>query len=225
MIETAKFRIKFTEPSLATTPGNRSIVSEYKQGEAGLDSNGSKLKLTPEQKQEELDALPTDAEMEAILEKASTVFPKDETGIFAWNYQIKGAIKDWMFGLIELGEIKKPTRYAYKRAVDQFLVVNPRRCYYLDQDGKILTAPQGVMERGAVVDTMRGRRSCLMRSELVNPGAMLEFTVTVQVADAKSAFRIDMDMVRACLERGLFMGFSQWRGSGGMGLFTYDECV
>lgn len=211
--ETSKFTITFTEPVLATSPGNRQLLTDYKQPED----------LDPAKKKEEAECLPDPEDVEQELEKASTVFPKDSTGLFAWDYQVRGFFKEALSALIELGECGI-SKWAYKRSVDQFLFVNPRRIYYRDASGVIITQPSGAIERSLRVTTMQGDRVCLARSECVPEGSQFEFTVTLlETTNAKAKVaKIDLDLVRAMLDRGRFVGFSQWR-SGSYGRFTWTE--
>ena len=211
--ETAKFRITFAELSLATSPGNRELMTTYKQP----------ADLPAAKKAEELAALPSKEEVNGEIEKASTVFTKNETGIFAWDYQLRGFFKEALASLIELGECDI-SKWSYKRAVDQFAFVTPRCIYYRDAAGAILKQPVGALERPLRATTMQGDRVCLARSEYVPAGTTIEFAVTVQTTTntKNKVARVDMDLIRACLDRGAFVGFSQWR-SGSYGRFTWTE--
>lgn len=209
----SKFRITFLELSLATSPGNRELMTTYKQP----------ADLPAAKKAEEAAALPSADEINGEIEKASTVFPKDAAGIFAWDYQMRGFLKEALSSLIELGE-SDISKWAYKRAIDQFVFVGPRQIRYLNDAGTPLLHAAGALERPLRATTMQGDRVCLARSEYVPAGTRMEFTITVQTTtNAKNKVaRVDMDLVRACLDRGAFVGFSQWR-SGSYGRFMWEE--
>ncbi len=216
--ETIKVKLTFTEPTLGTSPGNRKIYEDFKAEKAP----------GAEQRAEEAAALP----LEDQLEKASTVFPKDDQGLFAWDYQMRGFFKEAIFGLIELGDIRNLTKWSYKRAVDSFLFVNPRRIYYLDASGVNIPSTPDVLERPLRATTMQGDRVALARSEMLPAGTSMLFTVQTLLPESArvkkdggaiaSGASIGIDQIKSCLEYGKLKGFSQWRG-GGYGRFTWEE--
>jgi hypothetical protein len=220
--ETMRVRLTFTEPTLATSPANAALASEFITSKAP----------EAEKAEEELAALPA----EERIEKSTTVFPKDEKGLFCWDYQLRGYFKEQIATMIELGEVHKDlTKWSYKKSVDKFLFIKERRAYYLGKDGKIRQEPDGVLERPIRVTTMQGERVGLSRSQKLLEGTRLEFTVEWLVPTPKTKFDkktgetknvktiavIDEELLRKCLDYGIRSGLSQWRG-GGYGRFTYE---
>jgi hypothetical protein len=208
--------ITFTEPTLASTPGNRDLLDEF----IAKKAPGS------EQAEEELAALPADEQ----TAKASTVFPRDDQGLFCWDYQWRGFFKEAIFAQIELGELRNLSKWTYKRAVDSFLFVNPRRIRYLDDLGQYYKEPTDTLQRPLRAETMQGDRVALARSELLPPGTQLNLEVTLLIGEGSkkkdgttraTGASITREIVIACLDYGQFKGFSQWRG-GGYGRFTYE---
>lgn len=71
---TQKYRITFTEPTLATSPGNPELLQDHIASRAPTEAA----------RNEEIEA----AQIPEEVQKASTVFPRDDTGLFAWDYQV-----------------------------------------------------------------------------------------------------------------------------------------
>lgn len=210
--EKIKFEITFTEPLLASKPGNREIMAEF------LNNNG---KMTVPA--EELAAVP-EPDPNAV-ENKSTVFPKDATGLLMWDYQIKGFLKENIYALIEMGEIKNLNKWNYRRAVDLFVRISPRRIYYRDPSGCVIQKPSGDLQRSMRVMTMQGERVALARSEALDPGTKFDCEATCFLATGavkKTIAVIDCDLIRQCLDFAAGAGFGQWR-SGGYGRFTWKQ--
>jgi hypothetical protein len=214
--ETLKVKLTFTEETLGTSPGNREAMEDYI---ASRTADQAK-------RDEEIESIPESEQ----IEKASTVFPRDETGLFAWDYQLRGMFKGAIYTLIELGDCAL-TKWAYKGAVDRFLFIEQRRVYYLAPDGQKIKVPAGNNQRPLRATTMQGDRVALARSECLPPGTVMEFTVSLIRPDsdapkgkgkASPASLLTMDTIRDCLDYGKLVGFSQWRG-GGFGRFTWEE--
>jgi len=207
-IETITIKVTTTEPVLGLSSANRQIQEEFIASKAP----------TVEAAKEEVEAIDVRQE----IEKATTVFPKDEQGLFWWDYQMRGAFKGWLLTLIELGDTKL-SRWQYKRAVDTLLFVKPRRIYIKDPSGAIYTKADGTMQRPLRAETMQGDRIALASSEMLPAGANWEFSVALLTgSNPKSNIGIlKLDTVENCLELGSYSGFGQWRG-GGFGRFTYE---
>lgn len=71
---------------------------------------------------------PTQEEVADAVERTSTVFFSDKRGLFLFDYQIRGFIKEATLALIELRDCAV-SKYAYKKVCDSFIFVLPRRCY------------------------------------------------------------------------------------------------
>lgn len=151
------------------------------------------------------------------IEKARTLFPKDDQGrAFLWNYQIRGAFKDWCKGLIETGwsgngaEKKGWNVWNTGGRVDKTIFVFPRRI--------IITLPEGgefgECERPLRAQTQRGERIALAKSETVPAGSTFEFDIHI----LKPAYETP---VKQWIEYGsLYRGLCAWRNSG-KGQFAY----
>jgi len=195
-----KVRIKLTEEALGLSASNPKIHEEFITSKS---ADAAK-------QEEELAALPASE----LIEKSMTVFSRDDDGMpIFWDYQIKGFFKDVIGALTEISdkEVKigktKLSKFTYKRVVDNYLFVFPR---------KIRLAPvNGICSRPLRAETMRGDRVALSSSETVPAGTEFEFEVRV-LHDALS------DLVRQALDYGKLKGFGQWRNSG-KGRFEWKE--
>jgi len=161
--------------------------------------------------EEEMHGLPADD----LVEKAVTVFPRDDDGTpIVWDYQVKGFIKEAVGILLELatGELRvgktKLSKFTHKRIVDNFIFVTPRKIRLSNPVGEICTRPLRA-------DTMKGERVSLASSETVPAGTTFECEIeTLSPALA--------DLVVDCLNYGKLKGMGQWRNSG-KGRFTWEE--
>lgn len=190
-----KVTLTLTEQMLGTVPKNRDIYASYIATKA------------PELPTDELETV------EEVEERGWTGFHRDDHGgLFLFDYQVRGFLKESIDSLRECGEIELK---AVRRKIDRFLHVVPRRIPICDASGKQVTEPAGVCERPLRAQTMRGERVSLARSDIVAAGATLTFSLVNQWADIFTE-----DMIRAGLDRGEWLGLGQWR-TGGNGRFTY----
>lgn len=210
-----KVRLNFEEEILGSVPMNKEMYQDWiaAKAESANVPAGTKEEISKEVES-----------VDDQVNKGTTGFLKDDIGVHILNYVIRGFFKENLGVLIDLGQ-SKISKYASKRVVDNTLWVSPRKIYYT-REGKNILVPDGFLERPMSVITMQGPRVCLARSEVIKPPCSLEFTAEVDVCtNEKSAFRyMDLDLVRACLDRGARQGFGQWR-SGGKGLFTWEEVL
>lgn len=197
-----KIKITFTEPLLGTLAGTKEIAAEFI---ASKHPDGTRP-----------DEAETIQNMDEQLEKSSTIFPKDEKGIFLWDYQVKGFIKDAMLSKITCGEytqekLKKVrlTMYSYKKTVDQHIFVSPRKIYLNTPSETYFT------ERPLRAETMRGERIALARSETAPIGTTCE----IEIISCNDKL---WDYIIPCLDYGKLRGIGQWRNSG-MGRFSYED--
>lgn len=204
-----KVKVTFIEPILATNSGNAAVQEEFIAMKAP----------DAEKTKEELEALPKEEQ----IEKASTVFVKDDKGLFLWDYQWRGYLKENIGALIELGEVTGLSKWTYKRAVDQCIFVIPRRIHFM-REGKHIMKPDGSLQRPLRATTMQGDRVALARSEQINAGATMELMIRVfESSNAKSNWKnVNQELVIMALQRGEMCGHGQWR-SGGFGRFTFDQ--
>lgn len=228
-------KMEFNEPLLGSASGNPELHEEFiarkftedKEKAAKIAAHDDPAKATKEHIAEEVKAvteLPEDAE-EAMV-KAMTVFPRDEQGLFLWDYQIRGFFKETIRVLIDLGEesVKGITAYSHKRAVDKFLFVEPRRVYLMDLTGRDTwkEAPDA-LTRPLRATTMRGDRIALATSEIVPAGTSCQFQVRLLQCNGPKAksVKIVPAVIKACLDYGSFSGFGQWRNAG-YGKYSYE---
>jgi hypothetical protein len=197
-----KIKITFKEPLLGTMSANKELATEFIAAKCkeGLQS----------------DEIATIAEIPEAIEKQTTIFPADENGVFLWDYQVKGFLKDACLAMIsteqrtqkQLKEIGL-TKYCYKRTFDQLVFVKPRKIR-LVYSGKI-----GILERPLRGQTMQGERICLARSEKIEAGATCEIEII-------SLNENLWEMIKECLDYGQYRGLLQWRNAG-YGSFEYQE--
>lgn len=214
----AQFRLTFTTPILGSSPAAADLVVNHIQPK-DLDPTKSKEEV------ETLPALSPEDLADAAREK-STVFPRDENGLFMWDYQIRGMFKEGIGVLVEFGDVKTVTKWTHKRAVDATLFVNPRRAYFYGPDGNYIKEPAGFNVRPLRATTMQGERICLARSEYLPEGTSLDFEVALferpdKTKKSNVAAFVAADLSEV-LNYGEFKGTGQWR-SGGWGRFTWSE--
>lgn len=212
--ETLKVKLTFITPILGSLPNNPEIMEEYIASKApNSDTVAEEVAaITPPDEQ---------------FTKQMTVFPRDTDtkAVFFWDYQMRGLLKEGVSILIELGDIKDISKWAYKRAVDSTVFVTPRRIPILGPEGKPITGTLPVNQRPLRATTMQGDRICLAASEELPEGCSCEFTITLLTGtNSKSKVAaLTVDNLKSVLEYGALKGFGQWR-SGGYGRFTWEEC-
>jgi len=198
---TIKYRVRFTEPILGTTPGNKETMRDFI---ASKNPKGIDLA--------EVDAVP---EVEEEIKNSTTFFSRTPDGqVMLWDYQIKGFFKSACQAMIESGaltvEVAKKqslTKWTFKRTIDQQLFVTPRmvpiHC----------TGDVEFKERPLRASTMQGERIALARSEMV-VGGEIEFSVSVLRENL-------LGVVDWAMNYGALSGMGQWRNSG-MGRFLFE---
>jgi hypothetical protein len=202
-------RCTFTESILGTASGNKDIHEEFIASKAE----------TPSQAKEEV----ADINVEEEIQKSSSIFAKDETGLHLWDYQIRGFFKESIRASIELG-LCDLSVWQYKKAVDNFLFVNPRKIYLQKPDGTIYQKAQENFQRPIRMDTMRGERVALANSELLPAGTYIDFEVELLTGSSKKTKLaiLSIDDLKTALDYGKRKGLGQWR-SGGHGRFDWME--
>jgi len=219
-VETLNIKVQFTEPLLATASGNKELHSEFQVARAA-EFRGEQSEAELRKKiAEELGTMPP----EEIIDKTSTVFVRDENGLFVWDYQWRGYFKEQVGALIELGDLEKISKWMYKRVVDNTLFIKPRRIYLREPDGAIIQVPHGSLERPLRASTMQGERVALARSEFVRAGTRCEFQIHLLHSTNKNSAwgALNLEVVQSALTMGGLKGTGQWRG-GGWGTFTWEE--
>jgi len=187
-----RVRIKLLEKFLGTAP-DPEVYAKYI---ASLAPEGTDI-------QDELETL------EAIEEKGTTRFHKDENGLFIYNYMIVGFLKEAGNTLkYQLG-IK-----ALRSKIENYCFVEPRKIY-LNK-----TEPDGVLERPKRVNGPMGPQSTLGRSEYIEAGNEIEFII--KLLEHKE---LKPDVILELLEYGQLKGLGQWRngGYGSFGVVDFEE--
>lgn len=215
--ESLTVELTFTEPLLAVCPGNRDIYHDWKS------PNAPSAALAAEEEA----ALP-ELDPEEIEIKGMTVFPRDDTGLHFWDWQLRGMIKEQIETLVHLGSAPDALNvYNYKKAVNKFVHVTPRRVYLLDPSGNPWKIAIEKLQRPLRASTMRGERIALASSELLPVGTTCRFDVILLQSPPKSGPKtklavFDEDLIAQCLNLGKLTGLGQWR-SGGWGRFTWER--
>lgn len=149
--------------------------------------------------------------VEESIEKAMTVFPRDESGNpILFDYQVKGFFKDACGVLRQVPGTKSSKLTAFKKKIDGLVFVSPRMIPLDIPDGKL-----GTCERPLRAQTAQGDRVALANSETAPAGTIIEFEI-------QSLNKDMLPIVREWLDYGILRGIGQWRNSG-KGKFLWME--
>ena len=192
--ERLNIKIRLIEPLLGTVPKDPEVYKRFIATKAPDPTTGEKETET----------------VEEIEEGGWTGFHRDENGLFIYNYMIKGFLKSACEVCMATGIIKKIP--AYKKWIDLLVFVEPRRIS-LGKD-----KPDGNLERPLRAMTAMGPRVTVCRSDYINAGTEIDFTIRI----LKNP-KISQETVKQILEYGRYVGLGQWRGSGGYGKFEVVE--
>lgn len=192
----AEYSIRTTEELLASSPCDPQVYKTF------IASQAEK----PEETQDEVETL----QRREIT--GWSVFHSDETGLFMFDYHVRGFLKEAARNITGTKGDTGITALVSK--VDRFVFVSPRRLYF-KRDGKILSKPDGTKERPLRALTMQGPRVSLKRSDMLNPGVEISFTVSILPLGGKE---ITQEHIAKWLEYGRLCGLGEWR-NGGFGRF------
>lgn len=195
---TLKVRLTLKEIILGTVPKNKAIYAQYIAGKAAISDD---------KKKEEVETV---EETEA---KGWTGFHQDKTGIFLYDYVIRGFLKAAGYALSQQKEMKIT---AYKTKIDNLVIPRPRRIYFRDAKGQIMKSPDGVVERPLRAMTAQGPRVTLARSDCLNAGCYIEFEILLLKNKD-----ITPQIIANWMGFGECSGLGQFR-SGGYGRFDVD---
>jgi len=199
-LERKRYDVELLEMALGTVPMGKDVYAKF------ILAKMKELKIPAEEKEaNEEEELATMVDLE---EKGWSTFHRDEEGLFLYNYQIKGFIKEAIGTLIEIKKLTATAFKAYKKWTDRLVFIEPRRIHF----GKMV--PDGTLERSIRFMTKDGPRIALKRSDYVNAGTRFSFTVALLAGG-----RITMEVINMCMEYGELVGVGEWRGSGGFGAF------
>lgn len=154
-MEEMKVRMTFLEEVLGTASADKEVHRTYIASKAP-----DALKI-----EEEVEVLGVDA----VEEKAMTVFPKKDGKPFCYDYQIKGMFKDSCGMLRKVKNTLSSKIKAYKKEIDGLIFIK-ERCIPYNFDGDI-----GTCQRPLRAQTAQGERVSLANSETVPAGATIEF--------------------------------------------------
>jgi hypothetical protein len=209
-------KLTFTYPVLGSWPSSPDLLKEHI------------LSKAPDFVPQEVPEPPTKEEVDASVEeqvnKGTTVFPKDTTGLHFKSYQIRGFLKETLITLAEKGIpcLEGLNRYNFKRIVDGDIFVLPDEAYLHGPDGQIIKETSRRLDRPIRVTTMQGDHVAIARSELLEAGTWLECTIRILDNNkAKAKVKITEECILTALEYGQYKGLSQWR-NGSFGRFKYE---
>lgn len=186
-LERREYILTLAEPMLGTVPKDPKVYESYIASKA------------PQPVDDEIETVPVDLEA-----KGWTGFHSDATGIFVFDYLIKGFFKEVGNTLKEQAGIKN-----LRKKIDDFVFVTPRRIYIRDADGNPLRVVDGVVERPLRAMTMQGPRVTLARSDAVDAGR--ELRVMITLFDQKE---ISWETIELFLDYGAFKALGQFRNGG-----------
>ena len=200
-----KVELTFTTPVLGMASGDPDIHAKYV---------ASKSKNAAKQAQEVALVPPrTPEEIANDIRQASTVFLRDQTGLLALDYQIRGMFKEGIKALIH-------QRHA---VMDSALFVKDRLNYFHQPDGPIWSKAPVDNQRPLRGQTPQGERIALANSEELPVGSTLPFEIRVipwYIKSKSTKPAINEGIIEAVLRYGEDKGFGQWR-SGGWGRFSH----
>jgi len=190
--EILSIRIDFQEPILGSWPANEELLTRFITAKAP----------SPWQEEEEKQSIDPES-------KGLTVFPQDESGLFLWNFHLKGFLK-------EAGNVLKDSLKVknLRSKIDNYVFIQPRKLY-LKREDKHISEPDDIFERPLRAQTMQGPRVALTGSERIYPPCSI--TAAIEILENKE---ITPDLIRDLLDYGQYKGLGQWR-NGGFGSFTW----
>jgi hypothetical protein len=192
-----KVKITLIEEMLGTASSNPEIHCEY------IASKAADAKDI----EEEVAAIG----VEAVADKAMTIFPKHDGKPFVYDYQIRGFFKDSCSALARVPGTKSNKLKAFRKVIDGTIFVKPRMIPIQMPAGEEMSNCQ----RPLRAQTAQGERIALANSETVPAGTVLEFEI-VTLDEAHEA------IVTEWLNYGELRGIGQWRNSG-KGRFTWEK--
>lgn len=198
-MEKMKVRLTFMEQVLGTASANPELHREYI---ASKSPDAATI-------EDEVAAIGVDA----VEEKAMTVFPKQDGKPFLYDYQIKGFFKNACKAMREVDKSASSKLKAYKTKIDNLVFVLDRKIFFENPDGSDVTI--GNLQRPLRASTAQGERIALANSESIPAGTEIEFTIGTLTPEL-------MNQVVEWLDYGELNGIGQWHNSG-CGRFTWKE--
>jgi hypothetical protein len=192
-----KIVITLTEELLGTASSNPEIHGEF------IASKAPDAKSA----EEEIAAIGVDA----AIEKAMTVFHRQNGMPILFDYQIKGFFKDACSSLARVPGTRSNKLKAFRKVIDGVVFVFPRMIPLQIPQG----ASIGNCQRPLRAETAQGPRVCLANSETVPAGTKLECEIKLLDEGHEK-------IVTEWLDYGALRGLGQWRNSG-KGRFTWEK--
>ena len=179
--------IELTEPMLGTIPKDKEIYATFIESKKPKDSPHA---------DNEVDTVDNDEN------KGWTGFHSDNNGLFVYDYLVKGFLKNAGNVLKDQLKVK-----ALRNKINNNIFVSLRKIY-LGKD-----TPDGCIERPLRAMTMQGERITLARSDYVDNGLQLNFSIKMLEFPGLSE-----KVLKDILSYGELMGLGQFR-NGGYGRF------
>jgi hypothetical protein len=215
---TYKIKLTFTEPTLGTCPADQQIYSNFITTKKYQNERELAKKLND---QPALDRIALEQAKLAVEEtalvpeepgKGITVFRRSEHGLLAMDFMIRGFLKEASKAVSGV--------WGADSKIDRWLFVKERTILF-KRDGQPIMEADAVFERPLRAQTMQGPRVCLAASEVINPGATLEFHLMVlPLGEKDKKMPVTEELLRSWLDYGALLGLGQFR-TGSYGRFTY----
>lgn len=197
-MEERNYKIRTTTEMLGTVPKDPEVYKSYIETKKpeGVNEDES-------------------ATVDKVEEKGWTGFHSDEKGLFIYDYMIRGFLKNAGEVMQQTIEVTKEKKGTFSREklkgirgkLDKYCFIFPRKIY-LGKD-----KPDGVVERPLRAMTMQGPRVSLARSDSVNEGIELGFTI--KLLQNKE---ITWEIIEHLMSYGELCGLGQFR-NGSYGRF------
>lgn len=191
--------ITLTEPMLATSPQDPAVYEQFIEARRRQDA---------EERGDEVATLPA----ERVEELGSSVYHRDEKGLFIFDYKIRGFMKEAAAAVT--GKTKLT---AYKSKIDKWCFIFPRRIYLANGQG-VIKEPNGTLQRPVRAMTAQGPRVTVKKSEKVDPS--IHFTCELHILPLGEK-EITEEMIRGWFDYGAYSGLGEWR-TGSYGRFSYE---
>jgi hypothetical protein len=155
---------------------------------------------------------------EEALPKTTVFLRDDKDQCCLMDYQFMGFMKEagnTLKSIIEYEVFSKGARSKKKgiknlrSKLSQFLYIGPRIIH-------LGRTPDGIYERPLQTMSMKGPRTCLASSEIINPELSFEIIIGLLPHE-----ELSWVVIEQLLEYGQFKGLGQFRG-GGYGRFAFD---
>lgn len=202
--------LKLVSPMLGTVSKNEDMYDYHAKQKARSEAEKTGKGLSDEQIAEE-ELTMTE---QFIQEKGWSGFHGYDNSPVIYNYVLGGFIKEAIAGLRRTKGTKSAAITAYKKTVDQQVFIYPRLIPFISPDEPFETLE--TLERPLRGQTAQGERVTLVKSDMIQPGALLTFEIHVFKG------KVTENVLKEVLAYGIYKGLGQWR-SGGYGQFTVVE--